>query len=364
MNKKEFEILLDRYKSGQATAAEKQLLYRYYNAFIQHHDLEDFDPSEAENRLRQWSPVMDIEPTRKRLFPWRQVAAIFVIASVAAIYYFRTIQIGTDTDILSVQESIGAPVSKAIAILPSGDTVLLDGTQESAQKLLALQTKGKQTKEQLITVKTPRSGKLHFTLPDGSSVWLNSETTMTYPAAFGEDNRSVKLEGEAYFEVVQIQHGNSKTPFTVHSAQQEITVLGTKFNIAAYPDESVNSTTLAEGSVAVRRPSQASSTLLKPNQQYIASPSGEQVVSVNASETIAWKEGIITLSNQDLSSIIRMIERNYDVTFESSGLPRDLKFNGELQTTLALDELLDVLEINSGLQFRRNGKTITIVKNK
>ncbi|TDQ79713.1 FecR family protein [Sphingobacterium yanglingense] len=364
MNKKELEILLDRYKSGQATAAEKQLLYRHYNDFIKHHNLDDFNESEAESRLSQWSPITKLEPSLRRLFPWRQVAAVFAITTFATLFYFRSIRQEDEAVAAASSEPIGAPVTKAIAILPSGDTLLLDGAQESAQKLASIHAKDLAISDQLITLKTPRGGKLHFTLPDGSSVWLNSETTMTYPATFGKESRAVTLQGEAYFEVVKIEQNNGKMPFTVRSEQEEVTVLGTKFNINNYKDEAISTTTLAEGAVAVRQLTESKSTLLKPNQQYISSASGTQVRKINASETVAWKEGIIALSNQDILSIIRMIERNYDVQFGSCVLPKEIRFSGELQTTLALDELLDVLEINLGLQFRRQGKTITILTNK
>ncbi|WP_164126444.1 FecR family protein [Sphingobacterium luzhongxinii] len=365
MNKKEFKTLLDRYRSGQATTAEKQLLYRYYNDFIKRNTLEDFQESEAESRLSQWSPIQDQARSPKRLFPWRQVAAVFAVVGFAAFYYIYSTETSEEEGaaITASQQPIAAPVTKAIAILPSGDTLLLDGAPGAAQKLARAQMQNLYANP-FITLKTPRGGKLNFTLPDGSNVWLNSGTTLTYPAAFGKDSRSVKLEGEAYFEVVKVQHGNSKTPFIVHSSNQEIKVLGTKFNVNSYLDEAVSTTTLAEGAVAVRQLKETSTTLLRPNQQYIASATGNQVVKVNAAETIAWKEGIIALSNQDLLPIIRMIERNYDVTFESSALPKGIKFNGELQTTLALDELLDILEINLGLQFKRQGKNITVSNNK
>src|SRR5690606_13352531 len=123
----------------------------------------------------------------------------------------------------------------------------------------------------IMSLSTPKGGTYQITLPDGSKVWLNANSTLKYPSRFGGKERVVELEGEAYFDVSQQSTANSRqasfVPFLVKTNNQTVEVLGTEFNISAYADDPVTKTTLVEGSVKVSAHAVNASTLLKPGEQ-------------------------------------------------------------------------------------------------
>src|SRR5690606_9907042 len=122
------------------------------------------------------------------------------------------------------------------------------------------------------TVHTPRGGEYQLALPDGTKVWLNAMSSLRYPVHFSGDVREVELTGEAYFEVSRFQRDNVQLPFIVKTGDQTVEVLGTHFNVKAYPGEKITKTTLLEGKVRVSIPEKTSgaaliSNVLVPNQQ-------------------------------------------------------------------------------------------------
>src|SRR5690606_24897985 len=148
-----------------------------------------------------------------------------------------------------------------------------------------------------------------ITLPDGSKVWLNAESSITYPTTFVDKERKVEITGEAYFEVSH----NAQQPFIVASAQQLVEVLGTEFNVNAYNDDHSINTTLLKGSVRIKTTSNQT-TILTPGQQARVSNETIRVNDVQTEDYIAWKNGLIVLNHADLSSVVKQIERWYDVS--------------------------------------------------
>jgi transmembrane sensor len=143
-------------------------------------------------------------------------------------------------------------------------------------------------------------------LPDGSKVWLNSASSLRFPTFFSGKERSVELRGEAYFEVAQ----NKKSRFRVKAGATAVEVLGTHFNVMAYPDEHTASTTLLEGSVKVSHG--AASKIMVPGQQ--AQISREiKLVAVDVAEAVAWKNGLFHFNNADLGSVMRQLQRWYGI---------------------------------------------------
>src|SRR5690606_11597317 len=140
---------------------------------------------------------------------------------------------------------------------------------------------------QMLTLTTPRGGTYKVTLPDGSGVWLNANSVLRYPARFANTQRVVDIEGEAYFEVVT----DEKRPFKVRTAGQEVVVLGTSFNLSAYPEDHSTATTLVEGSIRIVNKSNQTVHMLRPGQQAKLSSTGVQVYPVDTEAFIAWKNG-------------------------------------------------------------------------
>ena len=147
-----------------------------------------------------------------------------------------------------------------------------------------------------VKIVTPYGGQYHLSLSDGTKVWLNAGSELSYTGDYGKSNRTINLSGEAYFEVSK----NKDLPFIVRNPKQEIQVLGTHFNVNAYPDEVINKTTLREGSLRVSTAN--GKKLLVPNQQAQFDVQGNSLktVAVDAEAVIAWKNGIIDLHGLSL----------------------------------------------------------------
>ncbi len=207
------------------------------------------------------------------------------------------------------------------------------------------------------TMSTPRGGQYHLTLPDGTQVWLNAASSITYPAAFTGKERKVTVKGEAYFEVT----ANANMPFRVGAGNAEITVLGTRFNVNAYTEEPTIRTTLVDGAVSVA--AGKASALLHPGMQ--AKVGKDNILNVteniDTDETIAWKNGFFQFTDADMPTVMRQIEKWYDVNVSYEGAIPEKSFGGGMQRSLPLTKVLGILEEN-GVKFRIEGKNIIVLK--
>lgn len=194
-------------------------------------------------------------------------------------------------------------------------------------------------------IEIPKSAQYSLQLPDGTKVWLNSLSQIRYPIKFTGPQRRVELIGEAYFEVVH----SPDQPFIVVTAQQEINVLGTSFNVCAYPSES-EQTTLVRGSVKVL--CGESEVTLKPGQQALASTSGLLTTqTVDTHISTAWKDGDFSFQNTPIKEIMNQLSRWYDVDVVYQDLPNDLRLSGMVSRSRQLDTVIDVLEMTGKVKF-------------
>jgi len=197
------------------------------------------------------------------------------------------------------------------------------------------------------TMSTPRGGQYQLKLPDGTKVWLNAASSITYPTAFTDKTREVRVTGEAYFEVA----ANAKQPFIVKTTVDNILVLGTAFNINAYADLTTVKTTLIEGSVKI------GSAILKPGQAY----ANGNIIKTNIEQDIAWKNGFFDFTGLDLLSVTKQLERWYAVRIVfPQGVP-SFTFQGKLDRNLNLTQVLKSLE-GLGVKYKLNGNELTIFK--
>jgi transmembrane sensor len=206
------------------------------------------------------------------------------------------------------------------------------------------------------TIATPRGGQYQITLPDRTKVWLNAESSLRFPTAFTEKQRTVELTGEAYFEVAP----NKDQPFLVKAGTTETRVLGTQFNVMAYGDEGPVKTTLLEG--AVQMGLGQVNTLLTPGLQgqYDAEKGRMATRMVNTRQVTAWKDGYYFFDRTPVQSIMRQISRWYDVQIVYQGqAPRD-EIVGKIPRTADVSEVLHIMEL-IGIRFRIEGRTITVL---
>jgi transmembrane sensor len=205
-------------------------------------------------------------------------------------------------------------------------------------------------------IETPFGGKYQINLPDGSKVWLNSASSLRFPAFFSGNTREVELNGEAFFDVAK----NPDMPFKVITKDQIVEVLGTQFNINSYADEESFKTTLIEGSVKVIYKDRV--ILLNPGQQFQPSLKSSKVIEADTEEVTAWKDGYFLFKDEDIQSIMRKISRWYNVEVSYSGEIPDVGFGGNISRSKGIDEVLNVLQLTDAVHFKVEGRRITVMR--
>jgi ferric-dicitrate binding protein FerR (iron transport regulator) len=209
------------------------------------------------------------------------------------------------------------------------------------------------------TVTTPKGGTYKVVLPDGTVAWLNAASTLRFPVAFTGNTRRVSLSGEGYFEVAH----QPSAPFIVHADQSntDIKVLGTRFDVLAYEDESMSKTTVLDGSVKVTAGNGSSGTLQK-GQEAQSSRNGSVEVrqAADAAGAIAWTNDRIAL-NRNITDIMRDIARWYDVTVEYQGDMSGHSFGGSVPRDSSLSYVLNVLESTGSIHFTRDKGRIIVM---
>ncbi|CAL1518434.1 FecR domain-containing protein [Chitinophaga sp. MM2321] len=205
-------------------------------------------------------------------------------------------------------------------------------------------------------IATPRGGQYRIVLQDGSKVWLNAASSLSYPATFAAGERKVQLDGEAYFEIAK----DANRPFKVSTTTQTVEVLGTHFNINAYNDNAQERTTLLEGSVSITTAAAARSLLQPGEQCSINNQTGAQQKSkANAEETIAWKNGYFVFNDTYLSEVMLQLSRWYDVRVDPATIPK-IRYNGIIPRNEPLSKVLEMLEFTGGLKFYIDERTIKV----
>ena len=208
------------------------------------------------------------------------------------------------------------------------------------------------------TINTPRGGKYQVQLPDGTMVWLNAESSLTYPVRFDGMQRKVSMQGEAYFEVAKMQ-----LPFIVSSGNQEVEVLGTHFNINSYGDELNTKTTLLEGSVKVHPTAAAgtSAVMLKPGELSVLEKSNHILVQkADLDHELAWKNDLFIFKEESIESITRKLSRWYDVEFTVKGVPKNISYVGIVSRSKNISSVLSVIESAGNVRFEVAGRRISI----
>lgn len=189
-----------------------------------------------------------------------------------------------------------------------------------------------------LAFESPAGARSKVTLPDNSTVWLNSDSKLTFDSNFGKKNRVVELSGEGYFEVVH----NEKSPFLVHAGQCDITVLGTRFNVSSYEKDNVIRTSVSEGKVSMSNGIHAVTITRGQEVSYAKNTATFTKKNVSISSIAAWTENRMEYADITLRDFADIISRNYNVKiiFQS-----DKCANEHLSISLRNNETLeDVLE--------------------
>lgn len=239
---------------------------------------------------------------------------------------------GTDKAIISVDGEEYELSSEKKNIVFSKDSLFYgDGTPILATK-----------ESKTLKIVTPYGGQYQLTLGDGTKVWLNAGSELTYKSNFGRDERSVSVKGEVYFDVVE----NKNMPFYVINDDQRIKVLGTAFNVKAYPDDNQVTTTLERGALEIKSNSQTH--LLKPNQQLIVDTETKtsEMLHVDAKDVLSWKEGVFNLQGLSLEECMKVISRWYNIDVYYDGPIPEITLGGKMGRGVRLSTFLHFLQDN------------------
>ncbi len=306
---------------------------------------------------------------KKNNLRWvRHAAAIILLLAAGGAYVWKSYYKPKPAALVQQVHDIMPGGDKAILTLADGSTIALDsmGNKQIAKQggtsilkaaggKLTYSPEGNNNEVLYNKISTPRGGQFQITLPDGTQVWLNALSSLRFPTAFTGNNRTVELTGEAYFDVQQ----NAAKPFVVKVADMQIDVLGTSFNVMAYPDEKSVQTTLMAGAVKVSAAGQT--RVLQPGQQTQLQKDGRlDVISTTDTESvIAWKNGYFKFNQADLPGVMRQLARWYDIDVNFEGPIPDFRFVGELKKGASLSTNLKILSY-SQVNFKIEGNTLTI----
>jgi len=356
MDKKDIQNLLLKYREGTCNDDEKALLENWI-VFGEFNELELTD-TEIEQELNRVSKGLPLFKSRV-LWPRIAAAASIVLCLSFGGYYFLHKQ---QPEQIAYKNDVTPGHSQATLTLANGQTIILTkGLYKTlAQGSASIQinngvtyTPGLNSKKTALSYNTlstaiGEESPYPLILPDGSKVWLNARSSITFPTAFNGTQRIVKITGEALFEVVH----NAKQPFMVQTEKQTIEDIGTTFDVNAYADEPVTKTTLIEGKVKVNN------MILEPGQQ----TDGIEVKNVNTKRYIAWKSNDFYFENDDIQTVMRELSRWYNVKVSYEGDMTTESFDARISRNKNISAILQILENTKGVHFKIEGRRVTVIE--
>ena len=378
MKKKDANDLLERYRAGNCSAEELRLLRNWFDT-LEEEEKAAFSPADLKavsDEMWQAVQMQRRKPGRLRRIGYIAAAAVIavMVVVIVAMRLFLTKELDEPDIARELKKNSTAPAvadaQQATLTLADGTTIILNDAKNGA---IAEQTGvsiSKTADGELVytvtanaaaagnawnTIATPRGGQYKVSLPDGSVVWLNAESSLRYPPVFSGSERKVILSGEAYFDV----SAHKSMPFVVETSKQQLTVLGTQFNINAYPENNQSITTLLTGSVRVALADSTGTATLKPGQQSLINQT-IKVVQTDPSDAIAWKSGFLLLENEDFPAIMKRIARRYDLEIVYHTKASGLQIGGRISMNRPVEEVLQALELSTHLSFSVSGKQLIV----
>ena len=374
----EVDQLLEWLEDPRNEGAQKELIRRQLSAGVDGSGYTDTALQiQLKDTLRSILQEINTKPI-KRAGPFRlkwlrvAAAAAVVLMLGTGSFYFLSRNVKKDNGLSAVRAVAPPATSNAILTLANGTRIALDSADNGS---LAIEGNARITKQadgQLVYEKTaadnngpmyntltvPRGSKVvYIELADGSKVWLNTASSIRYPTTFTGSDREVTLSGEAYFDVAK----DARRPFLVRTGNMQVQVLGTEFNLMAYPDEEAVQTTLVAGAIEVVKDKERK--LVKPGQQagLANGASSFRIGQADLRSVLAWKEGLFRFDGAGIGAIMRQMARWYDVEIVYEGTPPVEQFYGFLPRQEYASQILEALELTQNVHFRMEGKKIVVM---
>lgn len=307
---------------------------------------------------------------------WKRIAASAAAAAILIVCGYLFVNRGkvNNNEYVGLVEDFTPGTNKAVLTLSDGRRIALNDAKngqlakqggaiitKSSEGEIVYGNEGASGKAMMNTMSTPKGGQYHLTLADGTQVWLNAASSISYPTAFIGKERRVEITGEVYFEVAH----NTAKPFKVVSKEQTIEVLGTHFNVNTYEDEDEVKTTLLEGSVKVTPKNKngektVRTVTLIPGQRASLSAKGIAITEVDVNEMVAWKEGYFQFVNSDIQTIMRQVARWYNVDVEFVGPVTNEKFTGRISRFRNISQVLSIVKGSTSVKLEFEGRRIMV----
>lgn len=367
---------LAKFNRNEVSSEEHAMVTHAFNSFAA--EAVDRLPEIAMDQVREeiWArlPVGATSKVVKVRKLWRRIgvaAAMVLFVGLGVYFYANRIRV-QDGLVISAAEDIAPGGNGATLTLASGKKIRLNDAEsgqlaEEAGVMVKKDANGELVYEVLASsvskgfsnmLSTAKGETYAVILPDGTKAWLNAASSLTYsPSLIVSGKRLVSLSGEAYFEVAK----DKAHPFVVQTARQQVEVLGTHFNVNSYLGETTVKTTLLEGSVKVSSGAQVK--MLQPNQQAILSADGNiGVGEADATVAIAWKNNQFMFESENIQTVMRMVERWYNVEVFYEGEISEEKFWGGVSRFDKVSKVLKSLEETGKVRFRLEGRKIYVSK--
>jgi ferric-dicitrate binding protein FerR (iron transport regulator) len=356
--------------SGELTAAEEAVFRAWYEADESHgryferasrawEEAGAADSPDVDRMIERFDRFAARHSSRRGRMAWmRYAGAILLLLGIGGGIWLWSGGEREESPVLVVRETVPPGSARARIEFVDGRSIDLESPADTlwtghgatirrGQGSVSYHDEREDILPEMHTIIIPRSGEYKLELADGSHVWLNSDSRLTYPSSFAGDERVVELVGEAFFEVAP----DKDKPFIVKTSLADIKVYGTSFNVSAYREDKVQRTTLLAGRVGVTAGGEEH--VIRPGQQaLVEARSGVQVREVDALLFCSWHKGALLFEKENLEEIMTRLSRWYDVEVVfMSDRPRALHFTGDLERYSNLDEVLRLIEMTTRVTF-------------
>ncbi|RZK27286.1 MAG: FecR family protein [Flavobacterium sp.] len=318
-----------------------------------------------ENKIQGDSRPVNVVALRRKIF--YIAASCFLLIGV----WFAYTNVTSEDYIGFYANDLPPGRSIATLKLPSGKLVKLNEGKDGVvftDGVFSYPNGGKVVDEEftsgMMVASTPKGGAYMLVLSDGTKVWLNAESSITFPARFTSEKRSVLVTGEAYFKVAK----DEKRPFFVRTGKQELQVLGTQFNIDAYDAQSGLATTLMEGRVEVyslgnnKEKVEPMRIRLLPGEQSILNSGNFKVLKVDTTSAIAWKNDYFIFEDESIESIMNKLARWYNIEVVYMSDFANEKFTGRISRNKNLNQVLRLMESGKTVRFKVEGRRVALTR--
>lgn len=365
MTEQEFQKLIKDYQEGRLSSEERHLVDQWMDEVARSGPSREWTDEELftlrQSVMDQTAPAHPAHTTSRNLKIWVSVVAAASVLLIAYLTLHNWKSGASTTELSLAAESILPSAEQVTITLENGEVLTLDPSESEVYLQNGGISYGGQhhsTSEiKKATLQTPKGKQVSIILSDGTKVWLNAGSKLSYPLTFGSGDRIVSLQGEGYFEVAPQFITDSKgqkqrLPFVVQSAEQKIEVLGTKFNIKNYDNDGSVKTSLLTGVINVVTNS-GKNLLVKPDQEVVLNKSSQNlsVRTADARESINWLDNMFSFQNANLQEIMNEIQRWYDIEVVVDKWPSD-RFYGQVKRTESLSEVINMIEATSNLRFK------------